>query len=133
VGSLPPFNDEGLYAKLVARGRQPKIFATNTSAEYWRGDASLIHTDDSGMKLQNEVVDIGEMRTVLSERTAANPAQVISKLRITSTSLSGSITYSGVVCPYVSTARPLIAAVTAAARPDAPVAVPAIATLPVAW
>lgn len=50
VGSLPPFNDEGLYAKLRARSKQPKIFATNTSAEYWRGDASLIHTDDSGTK-----------------------------------------------------------------------------------
>ena len=50
VGSLPPFNDEGLYARLKVRGKQPKIFATNTSAEYWRGDASLIHTDDSGTK-----------------------------------------------------------------------------------
>ncbi len=50
VGSLPPFNDEGLYAKLKARGKQPKIFATNTSAEYWRGDASLIHTDDGGTR-----------------------------------------------------------------------------------
>jgi hypothetical protein len=26
----------------------PRIFATNTSAEYWRGDASLIHTDVEG-------------------------------------------------------------------------------------
>ncbi len=52
VGSLPPFNDEGLYANLRDRGagKQPKIFATNTSAEYWRGDASLIHTDDSGTR-----------------------------------------------------------------------------------
>ena len=48
VGSLPPFNDEGVFAKLRARESQPKIFATNTSAEYWRGDASLIHTNDSG-------------------------------------------------------------------------------------
>jgi hypothetical protein len=50
VGSLPPFNDEGLYANLRKRGKQPKIFATNTSAEYWRGDASLIHTDDTGTR-----------------------------------------------------------------------------------
>ncbi len=50
VGGLPPFNDEGMYAKLRARGKQPKIFATNTAAEYWRGDASLIHTDDSGTR-----------------------------------------------------------------------------------
>ena len=50
VGSLPPFNDEGLFANLRKRGHQPKIFATNTSAEYWRGDASLIHTDDTGKR-----------------------------------------------------------------------------------
>lgn len=50
VGTLPPFNDAGLYAGLVARGKTPKIFATNTSAEYWRGDASLTHTDDAGVK-----------------------------------------------------------------------------------
>jgi hypothetical protein len=48
VGSLPPFGDEGLFARLRARGRIPRIFATNTSAEYWRGDASLIHTDIEG-------------------------------------------------------------------------------------
>ncbi|KAB8142103.1 hypothetical protein F8S13_16315 [Chloroflexia bacterium SDU3-3] len=53
-------------------------------------------TDDTGMKLWNEVVDIGEMRTVVSERTAANPAQASGKLRMTDTSLSGSITYSGI-------------------------------------
>ena len=28
-----------------SRGRVPKIMFTNTSAEYWRGDAALIHTD----------------------------------------------------------------------------------------
>jgi hypothetical protein len=50
VGSLPPFNDEGLYARLIARNRTPRIFATNTSAEYWRGDASLAHTDIDGRK-----------------------------------------------------------------------------------
>ena len=56
VGSLFPFADEpqtdpvtgqrdGLLARIAERGRAPKIFATNTSAEYWRSDASLIHTD----------------------------------------------------------------------------------------
>lgn len=53
-------------------------------------------TDDTGMKLWKEVVDIGEMRTVVSERTVANPAQASGKLRMTNTSLSGSITYSGI-------------------------------------
>jgi hypothetical protein len=34
-----------LLAGLEARGKVPKILFTNTSAEYWRGDAALIHTD----------------------------------------------------------------------------------------
>jgi Alpha/beta hydrolase domain len=54
-----PFNDntssdpvagrnDGLLARLTARRRVPKIFFTNSSTEYWRGDASLIHTDAEG-------------------------------------------------------------------------------------
>ena len=39
---------DGLLERLVARHLVPKIFFTNTSCEYWRGDASLIHTDASG-------------------------------------------------------------------------------------
>jgi hypothetical protein len=34
-----------LLACLQAHGKVPKIMFTNTSAEYWRGDAALIHTD----------------------------------------------------------------------------------------
>ena len=34
-----------LLGRLKAQGQVPKIFFTNTSAEYWRGDAALIHTD----------------------------------------------------------------------------------------
>jgi hypothetical protein len=56
-----PFNDttstdpvtgrsDGLLARLAARRRVPKIFFTNSSTEYWRGDASLIHTDAAGEK-----------------------------------------------------------------------------------
>lgn len=59
VGSLFPFNAgmqvdsitgarDGLLARLEARGRIPKVVLTNSSAEYWRGDASLIHTDVKG-------------------------------------------------------------------------------------
>jgi hypothetical protein len=50
VGSLAPFNDDGLLARLRQRGRVPRIFLTNSSAEYWRGDASLIHTDIEGRR-----------------------------------------------------------------------------------
>ena len=55
-GHLMPFTDDdqtdpltgqtdGLLRRLRARGGVPRIFTTNTSAEYWRGDCSLIHTD----------------------------------------------------------------------------------------
>jgi hypothetical protein len=39
-----------LHARLDARGSQLKVFYTNTSAEYHRGDASLIHTDPDGRR-----------------------------------------------------------------------------------
>jgi hypothetical protein len=42
--------NDGLLARLAARRRVPKIFFTNSSTEYWRGDASLIHTDAAGEK-----------------------------------------------------------------------------------
>jgi hypothetical protein len=59
VGSLFPFTDveqrdpasgqrDALLARLDAAGRRPKIFTVNTSAEYWRGDASLVHADVEG-------------------------------------------------------------------------------------
>ena len=50
VGSLPPFDYEALCARLLKRGRVPRVFATNTSAEYWRGECSLIHTDADGRR-----------------------------------------------------------------------------------
>ena len=50
VGSLPPFNDEALFDRIVKRGRTPRIIATNSTPEYWRGDASLIHTDLEGRR-----------------------------------------------------------------------------------
>jgi hypothetical protein len=50
AGSLPPFLYDELLARAVKRGRVPKIVATNTSAEYWRGDCSLIHTDSEGRR-----------------------------------------------------------------------------------
>jgi len=56
-----PFNDtastdpvtghrDGLLERLSARRRVPKIFFTDSSTEYWRGDASLIHTDAEGTR-----------------------------------------------------------------------------------
>ncbi|MGH7346355.1 MAG: alpha/beta hydrolase domain-containing protein, partial [Candidatus Rokuibacteriota bacterium] len=61
VGSLFPFTDEpevdpvtgerdALLGRLASRGTLPKIVLTNTSAEYWRGDASLVHADVEGAR-----------------------------------------------------------------------------------
>ncbi len=73
VGNLPPFRDEELFAKLIARGAVPKIFATNTSAEYWRGDASLIHTDNAGTR---DVEPADFVRTYLLAGTQHSPGAI---------------------------------------------------------
>ena len=39
---------DGLLARLDAAGKTPKVLLTNTSAEYWSGHASLIHTTMDG-------------------------------------------------------------------------------------
>ena len=55
-GHLMPFADDpqtdpltgetgGLLDRQRKLGGVPKVYAINTSAEYWRGDASLLHTD----------------------------------------------------------------------------------------
>jgi hypothetical protein len=55
-GHLMPFADDpqtdpltgesgGLLDRQRQLGGMPKMFTINTSAEYWRGDASLLHTD----------------------------------------------------------------------------------------
>ena len=40
---------DGLLARLK-KGAAPKVFLTNSSSEYWRGDAALVHTDVEGAK-----------------------------------------------------------------------------------
>lgn len=58
-GHLFPFADretedpygsgsDGLLRRQRERGGVPRIFYTNTAAEYWRGDCSLMHTDPKG-------------------------------------------------------------------------------------
>ncbi len=41
---------DGLLERLAVRNRVPKIFFSNSSTEYWRGDASLIHIDAEGTR-----------------------------------------------------------------------------------
>lgn len=59
AGRIFPFHDtlqtdpdtgrvDGLLARLDAAGKTPKVFLTNTAAEYWSGHASLIHTTMDG-------------------------------------------------------------------------------------
>ncbi len=43
-------NTDALHHRLDARGSRLKVFHTNTSAEYHRGDASLVHTDPDGLR-----------------------------------------------------------------------------------
>ena len=61
VGSLFPFTDDAqddpvtgqrdaLLRRLAGRAKPPRIFTINTSAEYWRGDGSLVHTDVDGAR-----------------------------------------------------------------------------------
>ena len=60
-GHLPPFTDDpqtdpltghtaGLLDRQRALGGVPKIVYTNTAAEYWRGDTSLMHSDMAGTR-----------------------------------------------------------------------------------
>lgn len=58
---LPPYTDDdqtdpltettdGLLRRQRVLGGVPKIIFTNTGAEYWRGDTSLMHTDYAGTR-----------------------------------------------------------------------------------
>jgi hypothetical protein len=70
VGSMFPFADvrqtdpetgytDGLLSKLAASGKLPKVFFTNTAAEYWGGHAALIHTDVAG---ENDIASLEPVR-----------------------------------------------------------------------
>ncbi len=49
-GHLPPFHTDQLLERQRAVGGVPRIVETNTTAEYWRGDCSLLHTDPEGVR-----------------------------------------------------------------------------------
>ena len=53
-GHLPPWADEGegggLLDNLRHGGGVPKVLYTNSSAEYWRGDAGLVHISPDGTR-----------------------------------------------------------------------------------
>ena len=47
-GFLPPHDDAGLLRRHREVGGLPKVVQTNSSAEYWRGDAALMSIDLDG-------------------------------------------------------------------------------------
>jgi hypothetical protein len=47
---IQPASDEDLHRRLAARASTLKVFYTNSSAEYHRGDASLVHTNAEGTR-----------------------------------------------------------------------------------
>lgn len=63
----------GLLDTQRARGHVPRIFYTNTSAEYWRGDGALVHTDPRGTA---DLDDAPESRTYLFAGTQHGPSGV---------------------------------------------------------
>ncbi|MCC6174953.1 MAG: hypothetical protein IT305_06585 [Chloroflexi bacterium] len=80
-GHLMPFADDpqtdpvtgesgGLLDRQRAVGGVPKVLTINTSAEYYRGDASLIHTDVAGT---HDVVPPAEVRDYLFASTQHGP------------------------------------------------------------
>jgi Alpha/beta hydrolase domain len=83
-GHLMPFADDpqtdpqtgesgGLLDRQRALGGVPKVYAINTSAEYWRGDASLIHTDLTGTR---DVEPPAEVRCYLFAGTQHGPGSL---------------------------------------------------------
>jgi hypothetical protein len=81
VGSLFPFTDVeqtdpitgargSLLGRQAARGGLPRIVSTNSSAEYWRGDGSLVHTD---VEARRDVDTVPEARVYLFAGTQHTP------------------------------------------------------------
>lgn len=64
---------EGLLSKLREAGQVPKIIYINTSAEYWRGDSSLMHTDPAGKR---DIEPSPESRIYLFASTQHGPGNI---------------------------------------------------------
>jgi hypothetical protein len=51
----PPYDMAGLLSRQRTTGGVPKVFSTNSSWEYWRGDGALLHQDaDTGEDLPED-------------------------------------------------------------------------------
>ena len=60
LGHLPPFTDADLLRRQRELGGVPRVFTINTSSEYWRSEASLLHIVDGA-----DVAPPAEVRTYL--------------------------------------------------------------------
>ncbi|MCL5026394.1 MAG: alpha/beta hydrolase domain-containing protein [Chloroflexi bacterium] len=83
-GFLFPFADDeyadavtgrvdGLLRRQREVGGMPKVFYTNTSAEYWRGDASMIHIDMAGTR---DITPPENVRVYLFASTQHGPGSI---------------------------------------------------------
>lgn len=61
-GDAPPFSTNALLDRQRAVGGVPKVVATNSAAEYWRGDAWLAHGD---AETRTDIDDAPEIRHYL--------------------------------------------------------------------
>lgn len=89
LGHLPPFADEpagggreGLLDRQRRRGSVPRIFTINTSSEYWRTEASLVHMDEAG---EADVEPPEEVRVYMFAGCQHGPG-VLSSTRTSATS-----------------------------------------------
>src|SRR5262249_25705507 len=75
----------GYLDRVRAQEAMPKLIATNTATEYWRGDAGMLHIDPSGTRDLPEAADTrsylfagaqhGSSAPPLADHTAADPSQ----------------------------------------------------------
>ncbi|MBM4440813.1 MAG: hypothetical protein FJ027_10345 [Candidatus Rokubacteria bacterium] len=104
VGSLFPFTDReqadpvtgargSLLGRQAAKGGLPKIVTINSSAEYWRGDGSLIHTD---VDARADVDTVPESRLYLFAGTQHTPGALPPPAEDPNTGGRGAHTFSHV-------------------------------------
>jgi hypothetical protein len=84
----PPYDSSALLARQRGLGGVPKVFFVNSAAEYWRGDAALVHQDavtgddlpedpDARAYLVSGADHIGNMPVVKRMMPLANPPHSI--------------------------------------------------------
>lgn len=78
IGSLPPFSPAGgLFDKQVKAGAMPKVMLTNTSWEYYRGDAALNHVEPTGAADLDEPADVRMYLFAGADHLGPSPVKAI--------------------------------------------------------